>query len=363
MEKFKILYIVSNLGRSGPTNQLYNIISCLDGRIFDIYLLTLSPDPADNEFKKFFGLNIHIETLGLSRIQGLFRAKKALKKFLNSVEPDIIHTQGIRADSLLASIRHKAPWVLTSRNFPPEDYPAKFGVIQGSLMVMQHFKAMRKCLNVVACSKSIQGSLSGVGIAAEVIQNGVQVKESKNRLESNYKQPVFISVGSLIPRKNNEMLVKAFSSLDEQSCATLLVLGDGPELKGFEDKKYRNIHFLGNVSNVPDYLASADYFISASRSEGLPNTVLEALSVGLPVLLSDIPSHREIASEYQNACVTFSLEDNGVDLVEKIKNVGELFLPGAGAEAKMKTREKFSAAAMSSKYQTYYKNLLGAVSE
>jgi glycosyltransferase involved in cell wall biosynthesis len=335
----------------------------LDERVFDVYLLTLSPDPTDNEFKRYSGLNVRIESLGMSRIEGFFKAKRALERYLNSVQPDIIHSQGIRADSLLASIKHKAPWVLTSRNFPPEDYPAKFGIIQGSLMVIKHFKAMRKCQNVIACSKSIQGSLSRVGIEAKVIQNGVQVGESKNRIENNYQKPVFISVGSLIPRKNNEMLVKAFSSLDEQSCATLLVLGDGPELKDFEEKKYKNIHFLGNVSNVPDYLALADYFISASRSEGLPNTVLEALSVGLPVLLSDIPSHREITSEYQTACVTFSLEDNGVDLVEKIMNVSELFMPGAGAEAKMKTQEKFSAAAMSSKYQSYYKNLLGAVSE
>ena len=41
-----------------------------------------------------------------------------------------------------------------------------------------------------------------------------------------------------------------------------------------------------------------DYFISASKSEGLPNTVLEALAVGVPVCLSDIDQHIEIIGKY-----------------------------------------------------------------
>ena len=59
------------------------------------------------------------------------------------------------------------------------------------------------------------------------------------------------------------------------------------------------------MPDVLPYLQAVDYFISASSDEGLPNSVLEALATGLPVLLSDIPSHREILERTHNSGVFF----------------------------------------------------------
>ena len=51
---------------------------------------------------------------------------------------------------------------------------------------------------------------------------------------------------------------------------------------------------MGHISNIYDWLFMSDIFVSTSFSEGLPNSVLEAISCGLPTILSDIPPHKEI---------------------------------------------------------------------
>ncbi len=53
----------------------------------------------------------------------------------------------------------------------------------------------------------------------------------------------------------------------------------------------------GFKSNIYDYLKASDYYISASDVEGLANTLLESMTVGLPCVLSDIPSHKEVLSK------------------------------------------------------------------
>ena len=360
----KILFIVSTLKHSGPTNQLLNIISNLDKNVFEPHLITLSPEPKEHsrwEDYEHTGINLH--SLNLSRVQGLFLARSTLKKLIKEIKPDLLHTQGIRADSLASSLAGEIPWVMTSRNFPPEDYISKFGRVKGTLMVNQHFSAMKKCRNLVSCSKTIQSQLNDVGIQSCAIQNGVkafgQVEKAPAVLQK-YERPIYISVGSLIPRKNMGLLVDAFQARPKDSTGSLIVLGDGPLKSELEQTASTNISFLGNVSNVHEYLSASDYFVSTSLSEGLPNTVLEALSAGLPVILSDIDSHKEIACESEKACQLFSLNSGKAELTEKLSKASNYFDESSKKEARRLAVEVFSAKQMSEKYQELYRKILEA---
>src|SRR5690554_2914775 len=135
----KILYIVSTLKRSGPTNQLFNVINHLDRSQFEPHLVTLSPEPADNRWKEFQDINVKLYSLKLSRLQGLLFAKYKLGRLIEAIKPDLIHTQGIRADAIVSSLGMKIPHVATIHNFAPDDYISKFGGLKGRIMVKHHF--------------------------------------------------------------------------------------------------------------------------------------------------------------------------------------------------------------------------------
>jgi len=102
--------------------------------------------------------------------------------------------------------------------------------------------------------------------------------------------PVAISVGRLVPAKGLDTLIDAWWRVSAAHPAARLVLvGDGPlrgaltaraEEAGIADR----VHFLGARDDVPELLRRADLYVSASRTEGMSNALLEALGSGLPVV-------------------------------------------------------------------------------
>lgn len=352
MRKIKILYLVSTLERKGPTNQLLYIIKNLDRDVFEAKILTLSKEPENSMKSDFETLGISVDTIGTGRITGIFKNRKILKKHLDAYQPSIIQSMGIRADAYNASLDDRYFRLTTSRNFPTVDYVKKFGKLKGGLMAKKQLGYFRK-LNVVSCSKSINNQLNQVGIESEVIQNGVDLDlySPISRDNSSCGAKKFITVGSLISRKNNRTIVEAFNLLG--AGFHLLVVGDGPEMEALKElSKNVNIVFSGNSTEVNGLLRQSDCFISASSAEGLPNAVLEALSCDLPVILSDIEPHREIVDNSIFESLIFDVFDPKA-LQEKILTFVEKkdhFL-GKGREL---VSSRFSSFQMSKKYQDLY---------
>ncbi|TMP02600.1 glycosyltransferase [Pseudoalteromonas sp. S3178] len=361
--KTKILYVVSNLRRTGPVNQLLNIINNLDKNIFDCTVLTLSPEPVNEKESRLIDYNesgIKVHSLNLSRIGSVLKGKNNLKKFISHYLPDIIQTQGLRADSLVCSIKPSVSWITTSRNFPIEDYPSKFGFLKGTLMAKKHMRVLASCPHLVSCSFSIAEKLKGCDISSLVISNGVSNPDFKV-LDKPIANPIrLISVGSLIKRKNMEYIIdfaKSFSDLGYEF--NLLILGDGPLREHLSKISPDNVQFIGNVDNVGKYLIESDLFISSSYSEGLPNTVLEAISYGLPVILSDIPPHKEITNSLDSSfSIDFSLSDSPKNLAFNLSNELPKLINISNTTLSDKAIKLFGAKAMSQSYQKLYKDCL-----
>ncbi|WP_223701280.1 glycosyltransferase [Sutcliffiella deserti] len=331
----KITYIVSTLKRSGPVNQLFNIIKNLDETKFKAEVITLSPEPEETFINKYLANNIKIHQLKLSRNES-YKAASKIKEILKKNNTDIVQTQGIRADVISAYSLKKYLRITTIRNYPHYDYKMTYGKVLGTVMANVQMKVLKEIDVPVACSKSVAEYLLGKGLKLTAVQNGVNTEEfrpvdktMKSQLKEKLGLPldkrIFISVGHLSSRKDPELIMNAFIESKIAKNAILLFVGDGP-LRSNCDRlaeEHQNIKVIGRVSNVDDYLQASDWFVSASKAEGLPNSVLEAMAVGLPTCLSDISPHKEILAYDDQAGFLFET-GNAHKLTEKFNLIEEM---------------------------------------
>ncbi|MCK4887533.1 MAG: glycosyltransferase [Planctomycetes bacterium] len=366
----KVLYIVSTLKRCGPTRQLRNLVKYLHRERLSPSILTLSPEPKDSMLPQFQKMGVPIGSLGLSRIKGIVFGPKAVKRYIADRKPEIIHSQGIRADMFSAKYFEGMNRVATLRNLPYNDYPMKFGKLRGTYMMWRHVNTLKQIDNRITCSHAVANSMyTRYGIKFQVIHNGVDamsfsIPSPKERIQIRRKlgilldARIFVCVGALIERKNPVAVVRAFLNSGVHKDDSLLMIGDGPLRTECERIAKGNpcIRFTGQVSNVREYLQAADFFISASISEGLPNAVLEALSVGLPVCLSNIGPHSEILNFNKKAGVIVAVGDinaltNGINELIKM-NHENMSKAAVGI-----VNNHLSAQKMAGKYQDMYEKL------
>jgi glycosyltransferase involved in cell wall biosynthesis len=110
------------------------------------------------------------------------------------------------------------------------------------------------------------------------------------------RHPLLISVGRHIHQKAQWHLIRAFTAVRAtHPTATLVFLGEGeyrPKLEALTSacELTDSVHFLGKHENVYQFLARADLFVFSSLWEGMPNTVLEAYAVGVPIVSVDSAS-------------------------------------------------------------------------
>ena len=135
------------------------------------------------------------------------------------------------------------------------------------------------------------------------------LKKSEAPLEHPWfksgEPPVILGVGRLTAQKAFDVLITAFAQVRESQQARLLILGEGEDRPMLEALVKRlgleqDIALPGFVSNPYSYMAHASLFVLSSRWEGLPTVLVEAMSVGTPVIATDCPSGpREILRDGQ----------------------------------------------------------------
>ncbi|WP_162150778.1 glycosyltransferase family 4 protein [Acholeplasma equifetale] len=361
----KVLYIVSTLERCGPNNVLYNIIKHAK---FEYLIMTLSKEKDNSMIGDFQILNSKVHCLDSD---DFFAKKVVVDKVINVIREeniDIIHTHGIRSDILGYKISKKTSvkHISTIHNYPYFDYPILYGKLKGFILSRIHIHYIKRIDKPIACSKFISDTFNEkYGKKIDYIQNGVdeskffplsdnikKIKREKHNFSPN--DVIFISTNMLIKRKRPLELIETFIQTFEKSHEkpTLLLLGDG-NLKDLIIKKIGKsemIKYIGRVSNVIEYLQIADVFVSNSIAEGLPMAALEALSCGLFLNLSSIPSHKEIFDEINTDIILFDDE-----------NISEV-LKKSYSKVKTKRVKKhhhnnvFLSSIMSDKYQEVYKS-------
>lgn len=364
-----VLYIVSTLKRTGPTNIIYNLIDKLDRSKFRPVILTLSKEEEGfpSLMDEFRNLGVEIHSLSLTRVAGFLLGKRKLQRFIEDHQIDIIHVNGIRGDMLINKNDYPGiPIVTTINSNIYDDYTMLYGKQKGQVMSWTHIKSIKGKI-IVACSNFVSEEVGErYGIDLKVIYNGipkdlyvVSGKAKKDQFRKTLQLPpdkkIFVFVGNLIYRKNPVMVIKAFLSAKCSSDSHLVMIGDGPLMTDCEEiaKGHPNVSLLGNKSETLPYLNASDYYISSAYSEGLPTSVMEAMGCGLPVLLSSIKPHTELVQKMVNWRYLFPVDD-AAELAQKIDEVTGDSYEDLSAQCRDVIENHINSNLMAEAYQELY---------
>jgi glycosyltransferase involved in cell wall biosynthesis len=170
---------------------------------------------------------------------------------------------------------------------------------------------------VVAVSKSVADDLARTTKIPrdriQVIYNPVVTSDLRERSQAQLdhpwfgvgEPPVIVSIGRLTSQKAFDVLIQAFSHVRRHRLARLLILGEGEQRQGLqalvrELGLEQDVSLCGFVPNPYPYMARAALFVLASRWEGLPTVLIEALYFGTPMVATDCPGGtREVLQDGQ----------------------------------------------------------------
>jgi len=252
-------------------------------------------------------------------------------KILNRENLDLVHFPYISIP-----FSYRRPYVLTIHDLIPYHYPTGkasilplplYGLKLLSYKFLVYFitnRALKIITVSQATKKEIIDHLKISSNKIVVTHEGTDLKPGIGRDKS--RMPFFLYVGNAYPHKNLEKLLEVFSKLKKlRTDANLVFVGKDDyfyrRLKKFADKLgiLDSVVFLGDVSDarLAVLYRSAAAFISTSLMEGFGLPVLEAMALSCPVIVSDIPTFREICKD---AALYFN-PDKEEEILERMKEV------------------------------------------
>ena len=228
---------------------------------------------------------------------------------------------------------------------------------------------------IVFCSDSSRQSFprllrSFIGNRGRTVQNGVDVERvqamaSKCRGFDAHKETFSILVvGRLNASKNVLTIIEAFSKVKNDS-STLVFVGEGP-MRADLVKAAKRLGVSQRVSltglirreDVYRHLSRASVVVSASSVEGLPVAILEAMACGCPVVLSDIPAHREVASSVEFIPLVNLMDAAGyARAISYFGRMPRTQLKAIGEKCTEIVNDNFTLSAMMVGYEALYKEL------
>ncbi len=219
-------------------------------------------------------------------------------------------------------------------------------------------------VHFVAITKDTMGELVSFGVKVDkctLIPNGVRIPDVRVKPLSSSVDVVY--TGRLIKRKRVDILLSAFSGVARNARCRLSIIGGGPLRDELERDAVAlgisgQVEFTGELSqlSVSKRLIESDVFVLPSESEGMSNSLLEAMATGLLVMAADIKANREVVS---NGC-------NGILFTDVINLKSQLEIAindvewreKLGTAARRSMVEGYSFQAIASRYAVLYKNLL-----
>lgn len=294
----KILHLIGQMERGGAERQLIYLSNALQERGWQQAVVTFNPGDAwDERFA-----DTRIPLFGIPRHPNKLWRLWQLWMIVLKERPLLIHSwshhTSVYARWLLCVPKFYR--VFSFRNIPTVDNHSG-----EPLERVRNAEIYAKADCLVSNSRAAIDCARAAGVSirrSEVISN---IVTGKGRAHPGESAPVprIVAAGALTPLKAFDVLLRALGELAaEGRVFDLVIAGEGAERARLENLagelgiRHRT-QFLGGVDTVPDLLASAHMLVHPSRSEGLSNTILEAMAEGLPVIATNVGGTPELISD------------------------------------------------------------------
>ncbi len=318
--KKTIIIIIDNLIRGGAETLLHGILPDI-AQQYNVVLVTLTDqcdfDPEEIACNKLY-------SLGFSYKIHFIRSFLKLSEIIRQVKPDLIHTHLVYS-SLFAKLAapDNIPLVYTLHSIM-----SKCAFDNSKVLTWLEKKSLKKNHSVIAVSHEVLQDYTRVIQKPEqtyVLKNYVNdifFEHSNNRKEVNKIDSLkMVCVGNIKYVKNYIYLIEAFKLLKGMN-VSLDIYGDDQShmqehLQHKIDEYQVPVYFKGKINHVETILPNYDLYVMPSHYEGFGIAAVEAMAMGLPLLLSDLQVLREVTN---NHALFFDTNDvrNFVDRVNDI---------------------------------------------
>lgn len=206
----------------------------------------------------------------------------------------------------------------------------------------------------------------GVGVDCSRFAPAAPDQQERERTLLDLRQDALVItwVAEFSKRKRPDDAVEAAHKVISGSQTQLVMLGDGPLLGRIQKANQQsgereNVTFRGSVSNIPEYLAASDVFLSTASQEGLPRSVMEAMATGLPVVAYDIRGCNDLVVDGETGFLVPLGDVRG--LADKLAWLAQHPDEGRsmGAAGRRRIEETFSLEMVLPQMKGIYQNELG----
>jgi len=306
-KKMKILYCITRSDWGGAQAHLFDLVKEMTslGHICEV---AIGENGELSQRLNEIGIKVHLlnslihEIHPIKDVKGTFELYHLIKE----VDPDFIHLHSTKAGWIgrISGLFIKKKVIFTVHGWCFTEGATGVRKTLGRFIEKALVPITDKIICVSEYDKQLALRLSvGSSESLTLIYNGVSHIEKANQGHFTDQKIKVMMTARFAEPKDQETVIRAFEHIEKEF--ELYLVGDGPNLESCvsltkELQLNDQIHFLGSRSDVRMLLQEMDIFILSSSYEGLPISIIEAMSVGLPIIASDVGGVSELVKEGEN---------------------------------------------------------------
>lgn len=283
----KIIFYINVLSNGGAERVISNVANMMSDKGHECIMVTSfyteNEYPLNHSVRKMYLYNTRIEGVFNRNIKLTYRLRQVIIKERPDILLSFMAEPNYRA--CIAKLGLKVKTILSVRNDPKIEYGE--GIRKTLIMLL-----FRLADGVVFQTKDAMNWFSSsIKKKGTIIYNSVSETFFSKSLEINNSG--IVATGRLCSQKNHKLLIDAFFKIKDniQDDLTIYGSGDPSDLVAYTKELgiSHRVHFPGVVSDVANMLCKYKLYVLSSDYEGMPNALMEAMSVGLPCVSTDCP--------------------------------------------------------------------------